>query len=219
MTDRNTSRARSGNQRAKTTRDKPDPAKIARLEDETRVPVQRVVEDAEAAAQAEFEGLSVEQHVEFFGESYRLAGKVGYLPLLKFAHYAAIGTDSGSMQGMAAMYEMLQSCFDRGQPCGECEICAGDPDADPPIQPRPRKCETRVGDEWPRFEQHALDENADDEDLFGVVSKVVELVSARPTRRRSGSSQRAPLTSVRSKDGSRLPPGADGLISVDDLAR
>jgi len=220
MADRNTSHARSGNQRAKTNgRGQADPDEIARLERESRVPVTQVVEDAEAAAQAEFEGMSAGEHVEFFGESYRLASKVGYLPLLKFAHYAAIGTDSASMQGMAAMYEMLQSCFERGEPCGTCEQCAGDPEADPPVKPRPRKCESRTGDEWPRFEEHALDVNADDEELFAVVSKVVELISARPTRRRSDSQRPAPLTSARSRDGSRLPAGADELTSVNDLAR
>lgn len=219
MPPRNTSR-RPGNQRQRANGETSmSPDQVARLEDEAKVPINVVVEEAEQAAQAQFEGSEAAQHVTFFGERYRLASRVGYLPLLKFAHYASIGTDSASMQGMAAMYEMLQACFDRGQPCEQCIICLGDATTDPPITPDPRHCETRVGDEWPRFEMHALDVNANDEELFDVVSKVIELTSARPTQPRSGSSPRAPGTSARSKAGSRLPPGADGLRTVDDLAR
>lgn len=209
----------SGNQRAKQSNGQVDPAEVARLEHESRVPITVVVEEAEQAAQAEFEGVPPAQHVTFFGERFALARKVGYLPLLKFAHYASLGTDSASMQGMAAMYEMLRSVFERGEPCGKCDLCLGNADTDPPIEARPRKCEQRVGDEWPRFEQTALDESADDEELFDVVSQAIEIVSSRPTQRRSDSSPRAPHTSARSRDGSRLPAEAAGLARVDDLAR
>jgi len=178
-----------------------------------------VTPDAEAGAQAEFEGVDAPLYVTFSGDRFRLARKVSYLPLLKFAHYANKGTDSASMQGMAAMYEMLRACFDRGQPCGECAICLGDDQADPPVAPSPRDCEQRVGDEWPRFEERAIDDAADDEDLFGVVSEVIELVSARPTRQRSGYTRPAPRTSARSKAASRLPPGAEDMLNVNDLAR
>jgi|SRR5215475_2490795 len=209
---------RSGNQRDKAN-GRANPRRVAQLEASAQVPLKEIIEDAEAEAQADFEGVPRPLFVEFFGERYRLAGKVGYLPLLKFAYYAAIGTDSASMQGMAAMYEMLQACFDRGQPCGTCDVCTGDPGASPPVRPSPRLCLTRAGDEWPRFEAHALDVNADDEELFAVVTAVIEQTSARPTRRRSDSSPPAPRTSPRSRDGSRSPPGADGLTTVDGLAR
>jgi len=202
MTTRKTSRG-AGDQRAA---GQPDRA--------AGIPVTVVsqVADGEHAAQAEIEGVATEQFVEFEGELFRLASRVSYLPIMKFAHYASKGTDSASMQGLAAMYEMLRGCFDRGEPCGkdECEFCSAG---------RERECETRKGDEWPRFQDHAIAVGADDEQLFAVVSDVLERVSARPTQPRSGSQQPARRTSANSKARSSLPAGAQDLLQVNDLAR
>jgi len=194
----------------------PSQARIAQLEREVAEPIDELKADAEADAQAEFEGVERALFVEFEGERFALARRVSTLPLMKFAHYAAKGTDSASMRGMAAMYEMLQSCFERGQPCGKCEICVG---IDGLFEGNPYDCESRIGDEWPRFERHAIDAGADDEMLFTVVTDVITIVSARPTRRRSGYSPPERPTSARSREPSHLPPGADGLTSIDDLAR
>lgn len=49
--------------------------------------------------------------VEFFGESFTLSDKVGLMPLLRFAHAARQGVDGGSLEGMAAMYDLLAQCF------------------------------------------------------------------------------------------------------------
>jgi hypothetical protein len=190
-----------------------DERKIAQLERQTGEPIADVVADAERRAQAQFEGSVYADSVEFYGEKYLLAQKIGYLPLLKFAHTAAQGADADDMEGMAAMYDMLQGCFERGQPCGKCVMCAGDDE----LEPDPGKCISRAGDEWPRFERHAIREAADAEDLLNVITDVMEIVSARPTRARSGSSQPAQRTSARSKDNSSGQ--AAGLTPIDELAR
>jgi len=210
MTDPQTSRA-GGNG--------PDPHRVARLEDETSVPIGQVVADAEADAQADFEGVERARHVTFHGERYRLAPKVGYMPLLKFAHYATKGGNTGDMQSMGAMYELLRGCFWRGEPCGKCDICVGMPDASPPVRPHPAGCMSRLDDDWPRFEEHAIEVNADDEDLFEIVQRVIEAATSRPTPPQSGSQRPAQPVSPRSRDGSRLPAEVPGLTRIDDLAR
>lgn len=50
--------------------------------------------------------------VEFMGESYLISDRIGLMPLLKFAHAAASGLDSDTMQGMAAQYAMIRDCID-----------------------------------------------------------------------------------------------------------
>jgi hypothetical protein len=62
-----------------------------------------------AKLQGEAEGTTVSgEKVEFLGETFRIADKVGIVPLLKFAHYADADVDTGDMGAMAAMYEMLR---------------------------------------------------------------------------------------------------------------
>jgi hypothetical protein len=138
--------------------------------------------DPEAAAQAITEGVPADfDHVEFSGETFELAAKVGYMPLLKFAHYAARGGNTAEMGAMAAMYEMLRGCFLRSAPCGTCEVCTGNEAFG--VDPDPAECASRETDEWRRFEQHAIDVSADDQDLFEVVQQVIVTVTSRPTQR------------------------------------
>jgi len=49
--------------------------------------------------------------VEFMGAEFAIADKVGLMPLLKFAHAAKSGLDSADVDGMAAMYDLLQQCI------------------------------------------------------------------------------------------------------------
>lgn len=75
-------------------------------------------------------------------------------------------------------------------------------------------------DEWARFEQDAIDKKADGDDLLAVVSKVIETVSARPTRPPKGSPNGRRSTSANSKASSPLPamrPGDEDLIPVGSL--
>ena len=145
--------------------------------------------DEAAGVQAAAEGVVLAESVKFFGARYRVAPKVGLMPMLKFAHAANKGTESGDVEGMAAMYDMLRACIYR--------------------------------DDWEAFEAAAIENNADDTDLLDVVSRVTEIVSARPTRAPSASSPSAPARSGRSRGRSslRVPAEAADLVSVDELAR
>lgn len=50
--------------------------------------------------------------VEFMGGTYRISDRIGLMPLLKFAHAAASGVDSKSLEGMSAQYAMIRDCID-----------------------------------------------------------------------------------------------------------
>lgn len=47
----------------------------------------------------------------FHGEGFRLADRIGLMPLMRFAHVARKGVDSNDMEGLAAIYDMLQVVF------------------------------------------------------------------------------------------------------------
>ena len=49
--------------------------------------------------------------VEFCGEHFALSDAIGLMPLLKFAKVAKDGTKSNDMDGLAAMYDLLEQCF------------------------------------------------------------------------------------------------------------
>lgn len=49
--------------------------------------------------------------VEFCGEQFDLSSSVGLMPLLKFAKAAKSGADTADLDGLVAMYEMLEQCF------------------------------------------------------------------------------------------------------------
>ena len=146
--------------------------------------------DEAAGVQAKAEGVPLAETVEFFGKPYRVAPKVGLMPMLKFAHAANKGTESGDMEGMAAMYDMLRACIYK--------------------------------DDWEAFETAAIDHSADDTDLLDMVTRVTEIVSARPTRAPSASTPSARRRSGNSKGRSsslRVPAEAADLVSVEELTR
>ncbi|MUN41401.1 hypothetical protein [Actinomadura litoris] len=71
-------------------------------------------EDAEAQAhqiQAMSEGVVHGDTVECLGGHYRVADKVGLMPLLKFAHTASMDVDANDMEGLVAIYDMLRDCL------------------------------------------------------------------------------------------------------------
>lgn len=45
--------------------------------------------------------------VDFLGESFRVADRVGALPLMRFAKIAKAGVDASELDGLAAMYDLL----------------------------------------------------------------------------------------------------------------
>lgn len=86
--------------------------------------------------------------------------------------------------------------------------------------------------EWARFERDAISKKADGDDLFKVVTDVIQIIAARPTRRPSDSSAGPRTISDSSKGISSAPaPGPAvpatapepeqwaELVSIDELVR
>ncbi len=116
--------------------------------------------------------------VELLGKSFRIADRIGLMPLLKFS--SAADVDTSDPRALSAMYSLLRDCIYAGEPgCGECEDCEAGND---------RSCASYARGDWGAFEEHAMITKADAEDLLDVVSKVLEIVSGRPQQPRSGSS-------------------------------
>jgi hypothetical protein len=61
--------------------------------------------------QALAEGITLADRVECLGKHYRIADKVGLMPLLKFAKTAKSGVDSDDLDGLVAIYDMLKDCI------------------------------------------------------------------------------------------------------------
>jgi len=115
--------------------------------------------------------------VEFLGRQFRVAEKVGLMPLLKFSAYADVTVNDP--RALGAMYAMLRDCIYPGTPgCGECEDCKGGSE---------QACPEYDRGDWLAFEDHAMTTRADADDLMDVVSRVMELIAGRPTKP-SGSS-------------------------------
>lgn len=116
--------------------------------------------------------------VEFMGERFRIADKIGLMPLLKFSAHSDMSTsDPGAL---SAMYSMLKDCIECGHPgCGKCPSCRAGAESD---------CASFDPGDWKRFEQHAIDTKADADELLDVITRVIELISGRPTEQPSTSS-------------------------------
>lgn len=48
--------------------------------------------------------------VEFLGERFSIAERVAALPLMRFAKVARSGTQASDMEGLAALYDLLEQC-------------------------------------------------------------------------------------------------------------
>jgi hypothetical protein len=75
------------------------------------VPPDEAAEAEARALQGISEGIPTDGRVSVLGHSYRVAEKVGLMPLLKFAHAANEGIDSQDIEGLNAIYEMLNDCI------------------------------------------------------------------------------------------------------------
>jgi hypothetical protein len=191
--------------------------------------------DDVAHAQAAMEGVSLPDHVEFFGGTYRIAPRVPLMALLDFASATDAGVQSDDPRAMSTMRDLLWRCFLLTPPCRVCDACTGgkpnpgncmmivDGNACGRcpqcvgLPPMPESCPKYDAGDWPAFHLAALDNCADEVDLLDVITHVIEVVSARPTRRRSGSSQSGRDTSLRSR--ADLSSADSGMTSVPDLAR
>lgn len=133
------------------------------------------------------------RRVEFAGEEFVIADKIGLMPLMRFAHAAKSGLDSDDMEGMAAMYDMLRQCIAddsvflfQGHRITRDEASELPPEAVEQVT---------VYGGWDAFEAHATRERVDDPgELFGVVRRVMAILSERPTTRPSDSSAGPPET-------------------------
>ncbi len=114
--------------------------------------------------------MSEPDTVAFAGERFEVADRIGLMPLMRFAKFAQRGVDSNEMEGLAAMYDLLEQCI--------------------------------APDDWRRFEDHADKQRVDGEELMSVVRDVIELLSSRPTRRPSDSSDGPLIMSENSADDS-----------------
>jgi hypothetical protein len=167
--------------------------------------------------------------IEFMGRSFRVADKIGLMPLLKFSAFADM--DTQDPRALGAMYSMLRDCIYRGTPgCGSCELCAPgrcgecrncelaagseDPEDGPACtvyRPDPTACKAYDRGDWGAFEDHAIETKADADDLMGVINATLELISGRPTPppasssagRRSTRDASMARSSARGRKGSR----------------
>lgn len=152
--------------------------------------------------------------IEFLGKRFRLAERVGLMPMLAFAAASKKGLDSDSLEGLAAMYALIRDCLDQTRVQAvndEDELIFeedGSPRWDGPSQ-------------WQQFEAHCYEEQADGDELMEFIGKAMSVVSARPRKRRETSSGGSPQTSPKSRDASSLRatwPGAEGLTDLRELA-
>jgi len=128
------------------------------------------------------EVLRSDRIVTLAGEDFRVAQKVGLMPLLKFSHAASLRTDDE--KALAALYEILRDVIYEGdEPCGECPGClaAGE-------TATARDCAVADEGDWGRFQDHAVECKADGEELLDVVSQAIKIITARPTESPSSSS-------------------------------
>jgi hypothetical protein len=122
--------------------------------------------------------------VTFCEETFELPEKASTLALMEYASVAVGGVDSGSLIGLAALYDLLAECI------GGVEAEDGT---------RERQAE------WDRFRALARRHRVDDEALFEVVKAVFSAYAERPTSRPSSSSDGPTTTEATSAGVSSLP--------------
>lgn len=134
----------------------------------------------------------VTRSVELKGKRFRIADKIGAMPLLKFSMFADL--DIQDARAMAAMYTLLRDCIHSGAPaCGDCDMCKKGSE---------RACAAYDTGDWAAFEEHAMVTKADADDLMDVVTKVMELIAGRPTEQPATSSSGQHTTSAPSTGSS-----------------
>ena len=77
-----------------------------------------IAEDEAIRAQALAENVKtgkvngkLDRRVTFMGKKFRIANKVGLMPLMEFAYFANSGADTADMGSLVAIYEMLKDCI------------------------------------------------------------------------------------------------------------
>jgi hypothetical protein len=192
-----------------------DPATVHRLETALGVPMDTLKHDAEqtaiAEAQAAADGLKIPENVEFRGRTFTFGNCDSLAPTLDFAEAAEKGLDTEDPAGLVALKSMIRDGFIRTPSCGGCEACTDE---------RYDECEQLDEGDWPRFWRFVKAVRADAEELMGVVQKLVEHQTARPTQQPSGSSSPGGSSSEKSREpspwpGRSLPAAFAGLPEGD----
>lgn len=49
--------------------------------------------------------------IDFAGERFAVADRIGLMPLMRFAKVAKAGADAGDMDSLAALYDLLEQCI------------------------------------------------------------------------------------------------------------
>lgn len=52
------------------------------------------------------------ESLPFLGEQFQVAEQVGLMPVLRFAKAAKSGLDSDNLDGLAAIYDLIEQCLD-----------------------------------------------------------------------------------------------------------
>ena len=152
--------------------------------------------ELQRAADPELSGeiVSPARVITLAGESFRVAEKVGLMPLLKFSHAAASNLTTADEGAYAAMYEILRDVILEAEPpCGTCDGCRA---AGRTVTSR--DCTEADQGDWGRFQDHAVACKADADELMDVVEQAIKLIAARPTESPSSSSTGRQGTSRRS---------------------
>jgi hypothetical protein len=160
--------------------------------------------DIQASTDQELSGEVVNSArvITLAGREFRVADKVGLMPLLKFSHAANLRANDD--RAFAAMYAILRDVIYEGdEPCGRCPGCKR---ASP--EPVTRDCQIADQGDWEAFEEHATKCKADEEELLEVVTQAIKLITARPTELPSNSSAGQRKTSRSLTDGKSSPRGA-----------
>lgn len=120
--------------------------------------------------------------VEFHGETYRIADRIGLAPLMRFAKLAAASADL-DVAALAVMYDVLEQCFSETPYCAACG--SQDSAALATDDEHGKCCASRrvVEHEFDRFMDVATAARWDDEEIMAVVGAVMEALSKRPTGR------------------------------------
>ena len=157
--------------------------------------------EVQRASDPELSGKVVGRRVvTLAGKEFRVAEKVGLMPLLKFSHAANLRADDE--RAYAALYSILRDVIYEGdEPCGNCETCKA------LDNPTARDCEIADGGDWEAFEDHATRVKADGDDLLEVVSQAMVVITARPTELPASSSAGSRKTTRNSTGSSSGRPG------------
>lgn len=167
------------------------------MESEARADIEVTAIQLQTATDRELSGevINHDRVVTLAGRDFRVAEKVGLMPLLKFSHAANLRADDA--RAYVAMYEILRDVIMEAEdPCGECPGCKN---AAP--SPTARDCNFADEGDWDKFQEHAVECKAEADELFDVVEQAIKLISARPTESRSSSTQGSRNGSQRSTAG------------------